>query len=152
MDCSLPGSSVHGIFQARVLEWGAIAFSLAWRIPWTKEPGKLQSMRALRVEHDWATSLSLLTFMHWRRKWQPTPVFLPGESQGQRSLVGCHLWGHTESDTTEVTQQQQQQDSYNSVNYLFNSNKSCEKVFWKNMGKEQSGSVSLLCVFRELFY
>ena len=47
--------------------------------------------------------------MHWRRKWQPTPVFLPGESQGQRSLVGCRLWGHTESDMTEVTQQQQQQ-------------------------------------------
>ena len=43
----------------------------------------------------------------WRRKWQPTPVFLPGESQGRRSLVGCRLWGHTESDTTEVTQQQQ---------------------------------------------
>ena len=41
--------------------------------------------------------------MHWSRKWQPTPVFLPGESQGQRSLVGCHLWGRTESDTTEVT-------------------------------------------------
>ena len=45
----------------------------------------------------------LFTFMHWRRKWQPTPVFLPGESQGQRSLVGCRLWGHTESDTTEST-------------------------------------------------
>ena len=44
-----------------------------------------------------------LTFLHWRRKWQPTPVFLPGESQGRRSLVGCHLWGRTESDTTEVT-------------------------------------------------
>ena len=53
--------------------------------------------------------LSLFTFMHWRRKWQSTPVFLPGESQGRGSLVGCHLWGHTESDTTEVTQQQQQQ-------------------------------------------
>ena len=39
----------------------------------------------------------------WRRKWQPSPVFLPGESQGQGSLVGCYLWGHTESDTTEVT-------------------------------------------------
>ena len=47
--------------------------------------------------------LSLFTFMHWRRKWQPTPVFLPGESQGQGSLVGCHLWGRTESDTTEAT-------------------------------------------------
>ena len=45
--------------------------------------------------------------MHWRRKWQPTPVFLPGESQGRGSLVGCHLWGRTESDTTEVTQQRQ---------------------------------------------
>ena len=33
----------------------------------------------------------------------PTPVFLPGESQERGSLVGCHLWGHTESDTTEVT-------------------------------------------------
>ena len=45
-------------------------------------------------------------FMHWRRKWQPTPVFLPGESQGQGSLVGCSLWGRTESDTPEATQQQ----------------------------------------------
>ena len=51
--------------------------------------------------------LSLFTFMHWRRKWQPTAVFLPGESQGWGSLVGFHLWGRTESDTTEVTQQQQ---------------------------------------------
>ena len=46
--------------------------------------------------------------MHWRRKWQPTPVFLPGESQGQGSLVGCCLWGRTELDTTEATKQQQQ--------------------------------------------
>ena len=45
--------------------------------------------------------------MHWRRKWQPTPVFLPGESQGRGSLVSCRLWGRTESDMTEVTQQQQ---------------------------------------------
>ena len=41
--------------------------------------------------------------MHWRRKWQPTPVFLPGESQGQGSLVGCRLWGRTELEMTEVT-------------------------------------------------
>ena len=46
--------------------------------------------------------------MHWRRKWQPTPVFLPGESQGLGHLVGCCLWCRTESDTTETTQQQQQ--------------------------------------------
>ena len=68
-----------------------------------EEPGGLQSMGLLRVGHDWATLLSLFTFMHWRRKWQPTPVFLPGESQGQRSLVGCRLWGRTESDTTAAT-------------------------------------------------
>ena len=83
--------------------------TLAWKIPWREEPGRLQSMGLLRVGHDWATSLSLFTFMHWRRKWQPTPVFLPGESQGRGSLVGCCLWGRTESDTTEATQQQQQQ-------------------------------------------
>ena len=45
----------------------------------------------------------LFTFMHWRRKWQPTPVFLPGESQGRGNLVGFHLWGRTELDTTEAT-------------------------------------------------
>ena len=55
--------------------------SLAWEIPWMEEPGRLQSMGSLRVGHDWAASLSLFTFMHWRRKWQPSPVFLPGESQ-----------------------------------------------------------------------
>ena len=57
--------------------------TLAWKIPWMEEPGGLQSMGSPRVGHDWATSLSLLTFMHWRRKWQPTPVFLPGEFQGR---------------------------------------------------------------------
>ena len=75
--------------------------TLAWKIPWTEEPRRLQSMRSLRVGHDWATSLCLFTFMHWRRKWQPTPMFLPGESHGQRSLVGYSPWGHKESDTTE---------------------------------------------------
>ena len=77
--------------------------TLAWKIPWTEEPGGLQSMGSLGVGHDWATSLSHFTFMHWRRKWQPTPMFLPGESQGRWSLVGCPLWGRTESDTTEAT-------------------------------------------------
>ena len=67
--------------------------TLAWKIPWMEEPGRLQSTGLQRVRHDWATSLSLFTFMHWRRRWQPTPVFLPGESQGWGSLVGCHLWG-----------------------------------------------------------
>ena len=50
--------------------------------------------------------------MHLRRKWQPTPVFFPGESQGWGSLVGCRLWGRTESDTTEVTQQQMNDDGF----------------------------------------
>ena len=73
------------------------------KIPWAQEPGGLQSMGSQRVGHDRATSRSLFTFMHWRRKWQPTPVFLPGESQGRGSLLGCGLWGRTESDTTEAT-------------------------------------------------
>ena len=81
--------------------------TLAWKIPRTVEPGRLQSMGSLRVRHDWATSLSLLTYMHWRRKWHPTPVLLPGKSHGRWSLVGCYLWGRTESDTTETTEQQQ---------------------------------------------
>ena len=77
--------------------------TLAWKIPWMEEPGRLQSTGSRRVGHDRTTSFSLFTFMHWRRKWQPTPVFLPGESQGRGSLVGCCLWGRTELDTTEVT-------------------------------------------------
>ena len=68
------------------------------KILWAEEPGRLQSMALWRVRHDWATLLSLFTFMHWRRKWQPTPVFLPGESQGRRSLVGLHRVGHNWSD------------------------------------------------------
>ena len=64
---------------------------LAWKIPWMEEPGRLQSMGLLRVRRDWTTSLWFFTFMHWRRKWQPTPLFLPGESQGWGSLVGCRL-------------------------------------------------------------
>ena len=82
----------------------AVSFLLLNKI----SPCPLQSMGSHRVGHDWATSLSLFTLTHWRRQWQPTPVFLPGESQGRGSLVGCRLWGRTESDTTEVTQQQQQ--------------------------------------------
>ena len=74
--------------------------TLAWKIPWTEEPGRLQSMGSRRVGHDFVTSLSLFTYMHWRRKWQSTPVFLPGESQGQGSLVGCRLWDCTELGMT----------------------------------------------------
>ena len=74
--------------------------TLAWKIPWMEEPGGLQSMGSLSQ-----TRLSdfTFTFTHWRRKWQPTTVFLPGEAQGRESLLGCHLWGRTESDMTEAT-------------------------------------------------
>ena len=65
--------------------------TFAWKIPWMEESCRLQSMGSLRVGHNWAASLSLFTFMHWRKKWQPTPVFLPGASQGQGSLVVCPL-------------------------------------------------------------
>ena len=97
---------------------------LAWRIPGTREPGGLPSMGSHRVGHNWVTSQSLFTYMHWRRKWHPTPVFLPGEFQGQGSLVGCHLWSRTESDATEATQQQQQHNhslSSSRPRYLVNS-------------------------------
>ena len=67
--------------------------TLAWKIPWMAEPGRLQSVGSRTVGYDWATPLSLFSFIHWRRKWQPTPVFLPGESRGRGSLVGCRLWG-----------------------------------------------------------
>ena len=74
--------------------------TLAWKIPWMEEPGRLQSMGSRS-----RTRLSnfTFTFMCWRRKWQPTPAFLPGESQGRGSLVCCRLWVRTESHTTEAT-------------------------------------------------
>ena len=77
--------------------------TLAWTIPWTEEPGRLQSMGVARSR----TRLSDFTFnFHFHeleKEWQPTPVFLPRESQGRGSLVGCCLWGRTESATTEAT-------------------------------------------------
>ena len=77
--------------------------TLAWKIPWTEEPGGLRSMGSLGVGHDWATSLWLATFMHWRRQWQPTSSVLawriPGTGQpaGLPSL-GSHRVGHDWSD------------------------------------------------------
>ena len=85
-----------------LISWHPHSSTLAWKIPWMEEPGRLQSMGLLRVGHDWATSLSLFTFMHWRKKWQPTPLFLPGESQGEPgglpSMV-LHRVGHDWSDS-----------------------------------------------------
>ena len=72
--------------------------TLAWKIPWMEEPGTLQSMRLLRVGQDSVTSLSLFTFMHWRRKWQPTPVLawrIPGTGEpGGLLSMGSHRVGH----------------------------------------------------------
>ena len=88
----------NGVFYSNFSEKAMAPHSstLAWKIPWMEEPGRLQSMGSWRVGQDGATSLSLFIFMHWRRKWQPTPVLLPGESQGRGSLVGCRLWGRIE--------------------------------------------------------
>ena len=109
--------------------------TLAWKIPWTKEPGRLQSMGSQRIRHDWVTSLHFTTasekgLPQWlsgkesacsagdtgdadlipgsereRRKWQSSPVFLPKKSHGQRSLVSYSPWSHKESDVTEHTAQ-----------------------------------------------
>ena len=103
--------------------------TLAWKIPGTEEPGGLQSTGSLRVGLGWATSLSLFAFMHWRRQWQPTPVFLAGESRGRGSLVGCRLWGHTESDTTEVTWQRQHQP-YHLVSCLYSRQRELFIKYW----------------------
>ena len=76
--------------------------TLAWKIPWTEEPGRLQSMGLRRVRHDCATSLSLFTFMHWRRKWKPTRVLawrIPGMGKpGGLPSLGLHRAGHNWSD------------------------------------------------------
>ena len=102
--------------------------TLAWKIPWAEEPGGLQCMGSLRVGHDWATSLPLFTFMHWRRKWQPTPVFLPGESQGWGAWWAA-ISGVAQLDTTEVTQQQQQQ------HYCLKSRKFISLVIFKKLNE-----------------
>ena len=75
--------------------------TLAWKIPWMEEPGRLQSMGSLGVRHDFTFTFTF--HFHALEKEMATPVFLPGESQGRGSLVGCPLWGRTESDTTEAT-------------------------------------------------
>ena len=94
LNMNLDENKTNLIAINRISLW-QISGNLRWtrKIPWMEEPGRLQSMGSRRVRHDWVTSLSLFIFMHWRRKWQPTSVFLPGESQGWGSLVGCRLWG-----------------------------------------------------------
>ena len=83
------------LYDSRTMTEKAMAphsSTLAWKILWTEEPGRLQSIGLLGVRQDWVSSLSPFHFHAWRRTWQPTPVFLPGESQARGSLVGCRLW------------------------------------------------------------
>ena len=76
--------------------------TFAWKIPWTEEPGRLQSMGSLRVGHDSVTSLSLFTFMHWRRKWQPLQRSCL-ENPRDGGAWWAAVYGVAESDTTEAT-------------------------------------------------
>ena len=72
--------------------------TLAWKLPWTEEPGSLQSMGSLRVGHDWVTSLLPSTFMHWRRKWQPTSV-LAWRILGMGGAWWAAIYGVAQSQT-----------------------------------------------------
>ena len=88
-------------FQSAIMvekEMATHSSILIWKIPWMEEPGRLSSMGSQRVGYDWATSLSLFTLMHWRRKWQCTPVFLPSESQGRRAWCAA-VYGVAQSRT-----------------------------------------------------
>ena len=76
--------------------------TLAWKIPWAEEPGRLQSMGSRRDGLECVTSLSLFTLMYWKGKWQPTPVFLPGESR-DRGAWWAGVYGVAQSDMTEGT-------------------------------------------------
>ena len=96
-------------FHALEKEMATHSSVLAWRIPGTGEPSELPSMGSHRVRHNWsdlAAAAGVAYYRHipvnpnWGRKWQPTPVFLPGESQGQRSLVGYSPWGRKKLDMT----------------------------------------------------
>ena len=114
-------------------------FTLAWKIPWMEEPGRLQSMGSLRVGHDWATSLSLFTFMHWRRKWQPNSSVLAwripgiGEPGGLLSMR-LHRVKHDWSDLAAAiilkwTIQWHLEYSQHCAGILFNL---CQFDGWKN--------------------
>ena len=102
----VPSPDLFSGSQSHIIAEKAIAppsSTLAWKIPRTEEPGRLQSMGSRWVRHDWATSLSLFTFMHWRRKWQPTSVLLLGDSPGTGEpgvllSMGSHRVRHDWSD------------------------------------------------------
>ena len=92
------------LFWNTMLQFGEgsgtpLQYSFAWKIPWMEEPGRLQSMGSLRVQHDWVTSLSPFILMHWRRKWQPTPLLLSEESQGRGGAWWAAVYGIAQSQT-----------------------------------------------------
>ena len=132
MECQLYSRSVTTVWKIRssmtLLEKAMATHSstLAWKIPWMEECGRLQSMESQRVGHDWETSLSLSWPATKLPSWlsgeeficqagvadlipvlgrsrgegrQPTPIFLPGKFHGQTKQVGYSIWGHKESDT-----------------------------------------------------
>ena len=104
--------------------------TLAWKIPLMEEPGRLQIHGVAKSWTGQSDFTFTFPFMHWRRKWQPTLVFLPRESQRWGSLVGCHLWGHTEPDTTEATKQQQWYLKFadKSISFIHSVAQSCPTV------------------------
>ena len=132
-DCSLPGSTVHGILQARILEWVAISFSRGSSQPRVEPRSPALQADSLPTELQGKPHFVLILYssfpggsrgkeptcqcrrpkrfrfdpwvgkIPWKRAWQLTPVFLPGEPHGQRGLVGYCPRGDKELDTTEAT-------------------------------------------------
>ena len=129
--------------------------TLAWKIPWTEKPGGLQSTGSRRVGHNWATSLSLFTFLHRRRKWQSTPVFLPGESQGLGGAWGAAVYGVAQSRTRlkRFSSSSSTLYSYRSTlhNTVFSEKSKCENyvilAFW-----EEKCRVVLACTYIAYFW
>ena len=137
---------------------GAVAphsSTLAWKIPWTEEPGGLQSMGLLRVRQDWVTSLSLFTFMHWRRKWQPTSVFLPGESQtgepGGLPSMGSHRVGHDWSNLAAAASRCYLSSHENPVRYVvtqnFRSSGRLNQIIWGFLATKWYSNATVLLLY-----
>ena len=96
-NCSWPYMIYPWLEKAPEKAMAPHSSTLAWKIPWMEEPGKLQSMWSLRVRHDWTTSLSLFTFMHWRRKWNFSVLAwrIPGTGEpGGLPSIGSHRVRH----------------------------------------------------------
>ena len=131
--------------------------TLAWKIPWMEEPGGLWSMGSLRVGHNRATSFSLFTFLHWRRQWQPTPVFLPGESQRWQSLVGLmsmgsHRVGHDWSDLAAAAADEATPCDNNGESLLWQRALTASKATVRKKVSSCCLTWALVCSARQGFY